>query len=134
MPTVRGGKSHVSGVAYSVKSDALTCVSNAKQVDRSYGILFLIIGGVMLFFAILLFASLIASSINSRQKEIGILRALGARSKDIFLIYGLESLIVAFLCAIFSCLATFLATSAINRAFMALSMARRRFSLVDRMW
>jgi len=114
----RSGR-HVSGVAYSVKSDALTCVSNAKQVDRSYGILFLIIGGVMLFFAILLFASLIASSINSRQKEIGILRALGARSKDIFLIYGLESLIVAFLCAIFSCLATFLATSAINRAFMS---------------
>jgi putative ABC transport system permease protein len=76
-------------------------------------------GAIMLFFAILLFANLISTSIGARQKEIGILRALGARSLDIYWIYGFESLIVALVCVIVSSSLTFLVCSLLNRSLMS---------------
>jgi ABC-type lipoprotein export system ATPase subunit len=110
------------GEGYAINSAPLGTVYNAKQTSRGYGIVFLWVGSILLFFAILLFANLIATSINARQKEIGILRALGARSLDIYGIYGFESVIVAFACALFSSVATFVACALINRAFMSVTL------------
>lgn len=110
-----------SGIGYSLESPALSSVYYAKLTSHGFGVIFLWAGAVMLFFAILLFANLISTSIGARKKEIGILRALGARSIDIYGIYGSESLIVALPCALLSSLATFLISAIINRNFMSVT-------------
>jgi len=109
------------GVRYGILSDALTTVTTMKSTTQAYEVLFLSAGGILLFFAILLFANLIASSINAEQKEIGILRALGARSLDIFAIYGFESLIIALICVLFSTLGTVLAANVFNTFYMSVT-------------
>jgi hypothetical protein len=108
-----------TGESYSIISDPLASVHNAKLASQGYGLMLLWAGAIMLFFAILLFANLISTSIGARQKEIGILRALGARSLDIYWIYGFESLIVALVCVIVSSSLTFLVCSLLNRSLMS---------------
>ncbi len=49
---------------------------------------------VFLLFSVFLFTNFVVSSINNSKKDIGILRALGTRKKDVFKIYILEDFIV----------------------------------------
>jgi ABC-type antimicrobial peptide transport system permease subunit len=56
----------------------------------------------------------IASSINSKKKEIGILRAIGARGKDIAKIFIFEDIIIAIVNTIFSFIFIFIGAVALN--------------------
>lgn len=60
---------------------------------------FLSTGVVFSIFAALMLLNFIASSISSKTKEIGILRAIGARGNDLFKIFFSEAGVVAALCA-----------------------------------
>lgn len=62
----------------------------------------LIVSLVFVLFAILLFSNFIGVSISYCKKEIGILRALGARSKDTLKIFTYESLIIGLISWILS--------------------------------
>ena len=53
------------------------------------------IGGILGVFSILLLGSYIELSISSKKREIGILRAVGARKSDIFAIFINEAVIIA---------------------------------------
>ena len=79
--------------------------------------IFLIVGGVLGLFAIILFSNFISTSINDKQADIGILRALGSRGRDIFKLFFVESFIVALLCSILSIGITFISTIALNITF-----------------
>lgn len=57
-------------------------------------------------FAILLLATFIASSITYQKRKIGILRAIGARGRDIYGIFYLESLVITLISAIAGVIAT----------------------------
>ena len=59
---------------------------------------FLWSGLVMAVFAMLLLFNFISASIADEKKEIGILRAVGAKSSDVFVIFFVESLIIALIC------------------------------------
>ena len=59
---------------------------------------FLIIGIVFAVFASLMLFNFISSSISSKIKEIGILRAIGTRGSDLFKIFFSESGIIAIIC------------------------------------
>ena len=61
--------------------------------------IFLYVGLVLAAFAILLFSNFISVSISQKRREIGILRAVGARSFDVFKIFFSESLVVAAICS-----------------------------------
>ena len=61
--------------------------------------IFLYIGLVLAAFAILLFSNFISVSISQKRREIGILRAVGARSVDVFKIFFSESLVIALICS-----------------------------------
>lgn len=61
----------------------------------------------MAVFAALMFSNFISGSISQKKKEIGILRALGARGRDVFLIFFTESFIVAASCFLLGSLLTF---------------------------
>lgn len=56
----------------------------------------------------------IATSISYKKREIGILRAVGARSSDVFKIFFSESLIIALINFLLSTAAVFIATIGIN--------------------
>ena len=64
---------------------------------------FFLYGGIFLgIFALLMLSNFISISISNKTKEIGILRAVGARSLDVFKIFFSESLIIMILCLLLS--------------------------------
>ena len=64
--------------------------------------IFFYVGLVLAVFATLLFSNFISVSISQKRREIGILRAVGARSLDVFKIFFSESLVIAIICSILS--------------------------------
>ncbi len=66
-----------------------------------------IIGAVFAIFASIMIATFISISIKDKQKEIGTLRALGARGIDILKIFGLESFLIIFITDLFAFLGTY---------------------------
>ncbi len=61
---------------------------------------FLIIGIVFGVFAALMLFNFISTSINNKIREIGILRAVGARGSDLFKIFFTESGIIGIICSV----------------------------------
>ncbi len=83
-------------------------VESASQV-------FLYIGLVLAVFAALLLSNFISVSISQKKKEIGILRAVGARGLDVFKIFFSESFFIALLCILLSVVGTILTCGLMNR-------------------
>ena len=69
--------------------------------------IFLYVGLGLALFAALLMTNYIATTISYKKREIGILRAVGARSVDVFGIFLNESLIIAFINFVLASVATF---------------------------
>jgi ABC-type lipoprotein release transport system permease subunit len=60
-------------------------------------------------------ANFIGTSISYKKQEIGILRAIGSRSNDVFRIFFAESFIIAMINFLLSCIGTFAATLIVNK-------------------
>lgn len=69
-------------------------------------------------FAILLMFAFISASISAKKKDIGILRAIGARSADVFMIFWAEALMVALTCLILSIAVTTVICPVLNRELL----------------
>ncbi len=92
-------------------------VSTLKMIDNTVEELskiFLYVGLGFALFAILLFSNFISVSISQKKREIGILRAVGARSVDVFKIFFSESFVIAVICVVLSAIGCIFACSAIN--------------------
>lgn len=61
-------------------------------------------------------ANFIGTSISHKKQEIGILRAIGSRSNDVFRIFFSESFIIAMINFLLSAVGVFAATTIINLA------------------
>ena len=72
-----------------------------ETVDE-FSKVFLYAGLIMAAFAALLLSNFIATSISAKTREIGILRAVGARSVDVFKIFFSESFIITAICIVLS--------------------------------
>ncbi len=70
-------------------------------------------------FASLLLMNFISTSINHKKREIGVLRALGARGSDIFGIFFNESTVIAFINFVLASIATIAGSIAINSAIIS---------------
>ncbi|MCM1360246.1 MAG: FtsX-like permease family protein, partial [Corallococcus sp.] len=107
-----GGNSRAMGSKLLNGSDVIyTCRNNAIALIKMNSIyfdkmadLFWIVSGIFAVFAIAMFANFIASSIKSKYGEIGILRALGARGRDVLNMFLVETVAVALVNAVFACL------------------------------
>ena len=75
---------------------------------------FLYVGIALAAFASLMLANFIGTSIAYKKQEIGILRAIGARSGDVFRIFFSEGFVIAMINFILSAAGTFAAVSIIN--------------------
>ncbi len=88
-----------------------------RNLDEIFLVLrsvFLWIGLVFVVFASLLFSNFIATSISYKKREIGILRAIGSRSNDVFRIFFAESFIIAMINFVLSLAGTVGICSLIN--------------------
>ncbi len=79
---------------------------NGYLIDKASHI-FLYVGLGLAIFASLLMFNFISTNINAKRNEIGILRALGTKSKDLFIIFLLESLIIGIINFIISSIGTY---------------------------
>ncbi len=91
----------------------------ADELVKTLSTVFLWVGLVLLLFAVLLFSNFIATSISQKKREIGILRAVGARSFDVFKIFFSESFFISALCSIFAIGACFVGCHFLNQALTA---------------
>ena len=95
-------------------------VDSLKTVDymvKDLSKIFLYVGLVLAVFAALLLSNFISVSISGKKREIGILRAVGARSNDVFKIFFSESFVIGLICVILSTAASVLLCQYLNREF-----------------
>lgn len=69
-------------------------------------------------FSTLLLSNFISLSISNKKKEIGILRAVGAREGDVFKIFIAESLTIAIICSILALVGTAFVCYALNSSVL----------------
>ena len=89
-------------------------LDNLDEVFEVMRRIFLWVGVVFVVFASLLFSNFIATSVAYKKREIGILRAIGSRSNDVFRIFFAESFVIAMINFVLSLLGTTVICGAIN--------------------
>ncbi len=85
--------------------------STVKDMSK----VFLYVGIALALFAVLLFSNFISVSISQKTRDIGILRAVGARSVDVFKIFFSESFVIAAICLLLSTVACTVLCGYLNR-------------------
>ena len=106
-------------------------VETLSQVFLYVGIGFAVFAALMLF-------NFISVSISYKKREIGILRAVGARGADVFGIFFNESMIITLINWVLASVATVLGASAINNSLRGgtgftltlLNVGIRQFALI----
>ncbi len=97
-------------LAFSEEDDSRIVLCNAIAQEVNYinetvdelSLVFMWVGIVLAVFSALLLSNFISVSIANKKKEIGILRAVGARGTDVFKIFFAESLTIAIICTVIS--------------------------------
>lgn len=95
-------------------------IDRLEMVDsmvKSMSSVFLYVGLVLAVFAALLFSNFISVSISQKKKDIGILRAVGAKSTDVFKIFFSESAFIATICIIISTILNTVVCNFLNMEF-----------------
>lgn len=100
--------------SYTMQNSSMTIISAVNSFSDTTKKIFLYVGLGLAAFSGLLMANYISSSISYKRKEIGILRAVGARSTDVFGIFANESVIIAIINFILAAAATAVTTFFIN--------------------
>lgn len=101
-------------VYYLMQSSLYETVLSVNGLADSMGKVFLIIGIVFAVFSALLMFNFISMSISNKRKEIGILRAVGARGVDVFKIFFSEAGIIVGICTVLSLILAFISVGIIN--------------------
>ena len=101
-------------VQYSLYTGVSSSLQTINYMIQSLEQVFLWIGVVMAVFSMLLLFNFISVSISYKKKEIGILRAVGARSTDVFKIFFSESAIISGICFVLAVVASFIFCDVLN--------------------
>lgn len=108
-----------NGIKYELENSLYNTVGFVSDMVEVLSNVFLWIGVVFAVFSALLLFNFISVSIINKRKEIGILRAVGARGLDVFKIFFSESGIIVGVCTVLSLIFTALICSAINGVLKA---------------
>lgn len=101
---------------FSLRNEVIQTLDVINDLFETLARVFLIIGTFFAVFASLLLFNYISTSISYKKQEIGILRAIGARSNDVFSIFFLESSIIALINFVIANIAVVTAIVIINNA------------------
>ena len=101
---------------YKMQNSVTFELDSVNEVLDVMAKVFFYVGIGFALFAALMLSNFIATSISYKKQEIGILRAIGARSNDVFRIFFSESFIIAIINFILATIATGAGTAIINWA------------------
>ncbi len=125
MPSDKGGINEIvkfsktytnadGNVKYQLSNNVTLQLDMIGEILELLGAVFLYIGIGFAIFASLMLTNFIGTSIAYKKQEIGILRAIGSRSADVFRIFFAESFIIAMINYTLSLAGTFLLSSVMN--------------------
>lgn len=103
-----------TGIRYPLMNSVTYELDTVNDVLKMMSKIFLYIGLGFALFAALMLANFIATSISYKKQEIGILRAIGSRSSDVFRIFFSESFIIAMINFVLSSIGVGVATGVVN--------------------
>ncbi|MBE5750402.1 MAG: ABC transporter ATP-binding protein/permease [Clostridiales bacterium] len=103
----------IKNQVYEELSMFLEMITELKQI-------FLILGAVFGVFAALMLLNFISVSISAKKKDIGILRAVGARGSDVFKIFFSEAFIIASICFLLASVGGFIVCNVINTSMLTI--------------
>ena len=113
------GQVNADDTFFTVSTPAEHDLRSIDNFIDMFGQVFLWIGVVMAVFSMLLLFNFISASIAYKKREIGILRAIGARSADVFKIFYAESAIIAAACYLLAVIVCFAVCAALNALLAA---------------
>ena len=103
---------------FTVQISATPILDNFGDIFKTMTEVLLYVGIGFAVFAALLLMNFITTSISYKKREIGILRALGARGSDVFGIFFNESLIIATINFVLATIATIVVCGVLNSIIM----------------
>lgn len=101
---------------FHLKNQVMDTLDNFNSFIEVGAKVFVYIGLGFAVFASLMMMNFISTSISYKKREIGILRAVGARSSDVFKIFFSEALIIALINYVLSLVTTIVAVNVFNTA------------------
>lgn len=104
------------GAFYNIVASDVMEVDNHFHYFKMMG---LVVGGAIAIVAILMMFNFISSNVKDRQKEIGILRALGMSTGGVCKIFALEALLLSIITAIIACVLSYFTMLQLNLIFVA---------------
>ena len=104
-------------VRYQLQNSVTFELDTVNETLAVFAKVFLYLGIGFAVFAAIMLSNFIATSISYKKQEIGILRAIGARSNDVFKIFFSESFIIAVVNFLLAAVASGAATIFINTLF-----------------
>lgn len=107
-----------AGFKYTVQTGATPILDQFGDILNSVSEVLLYVGIGFAVFAALLLMNFISTSISYKKREIGILRALGARGSDVFGIFFNESAVIALINFTLATIATFITCGILNNVII----------------
>lgn len=121
-----------SVVKYEIESGVYELLQTFLELISMLEKVFLIVGAVVGTIAALFLLNFISVSISSKRRDIGILRAVGARGSDVFKIFYAEAFIIALVCFILASIGSFVVCFFLNKSLAdALSMQLLNFNVAN---
>lgn len=117
---------------YTIKNAVMDSLDFANSFIETTAKIFMYIGIGFAVFAGLMLMNFISTSISYKKREIGILRAIGARKVDVFSIFYNESLVIALMNFVLAALTTFATVFLVNKLLrenMGMNLTLLNFSL-----
>ena len=111
-------KNNVPGCKYELTSSRYYTVNYIVELISLLKNIFLYTAIGFGVFAALMLLNFISVSVSSKKRDIGILRAIGARKSDVFKIFFAESLFIAAICALLSIIGAFVVQFFLDRSFV----------------
>lgn len=115
----------IKNEVYSQLDLFLSMITEMEQIFLIIGIVFGVFSGLMLL-------NFISVSISAKKKDIGILRAVGARGSDVFKIFFAEAFIIAVICFVLATVGAYVVCDVLNSSLVSLvSMKLLNFELIN---
>lgn len=106
-------------VKFTIQNDTTYMLDMLEEIISMAAGIFVWVAVAFAVFAALMLMNFISTSINYKKREIGVLRALGARGSDVFGIFLNESMIIALINFGLSAIATIVGCKIINAALIS---------------
>lgn len=107
-----------NGIKFAVQNSATTVLDMLESIIDMMTSIFTYVAIAFAVFASLMLMNFISTSITYKKREIGVLRALGARGSDIFGIFFNESTVISFINFLLAAIATVIGCNLINVAII----------------